>query len=194
MVLARVIKCDRFGAQVARRKAHAALERKRQGHASFIDVDDELRIMPCHGRRPNTELLLRSRHMFCTAFRHRPSAFCAIERHIDRTMVFGIGSSVSAGTGIVRRKNTTDKTNNRQAVLAVVTESINIPPTITLWAYWRIKARSCNTASAARMPASAAIGSPGPGCVLPPARKSPGIFVRALGLRNVDIHPCEALP
>ena len=48
--------------------------------------------------------------------------------------------------------------------------------------------------AAARRPEVAAIGTPGPGCVLPPARYSPGSRLRDPGRVNEAFQPCEAGP
>jgi len=104
------------------------------------------------------------------AFCHRPSALGAIERHIDRAMIFSFGRPALAGAGVIGREHTAHKSNDRQAVLAIIADRINIPPAITIVRNGYIKARSASRASAARIPASVAMGTPGPGCVLPPAR------------------------
>jgi len=104
------------------------------------------------------------------ALSHRPTPLTTVKRNIKSAMIFRIALRVLAGSLIIGRKHTADKADNRQSVLAVITERVNIPPAITVLVYGRIKARSCNSASAARIPANAAIGTPGPGCVLPPAR------------------------
>jgi uncharacterized ferredoxin-like protein len=78
-------------------------------------------------------------------------------------MVFWRCNAFSACAGIVGREDTANKTNNSQAMLAIVARGINVPPAIAIARYLGIKARSLNTASAARIPARAAIGTPGPG-------------------------------
>ena len=48
--------------------------------------------------------------------------------------------------------------------------------------------------AAAICPDMAAIGTPGPGCTLPPARYRPGIGLRAPGRAKADIQPWVACP
>jgi len=50
------------------------------------------------------------------------------------------------------------------------------------------------TASAARMPDKAVIGTPGPGCVPPPTVYKPGMAVVAPGRAKMLIQPWVALP
>ena len=63
----------------------------------------------------------------------------------------------------------------------VIAERVNVPPRIAAGSEGRVEARSANAACAAKRPDSAAIGTPAPGCVPPPARYKPGIFVLAPG-------------
>ena len=48
--------------------------------------------------------------------------------------------------------------------------------------------------AAANRPEVAAIGTPGPGCVLPPARYRPGIALREPARVNEARQPCDAGP
>ena len=55
-------------------------------------------------------------------------------------------------------------------------------------------AASSSTAAAASLPDSVAIGTPAPGCALPPARYRPGRRVRAPGRLKLACQPCTAIP
>ena len=57
-----------------------------------------------------------------------------------------------------------------------------------------VKARCAITASAASWPDSAAIGTPGPGCTLPPAKNRPGMRLAELERAKADIQPWVAWP
>ena len=57
-----------------------------------------------------------------------------------------------------------------------------------------VKPRLAIRAAAACRPDMAAIGTPGPGCTLPPARNRPGTGLCAPGLAKADIQPCVAWP
>jgi hypothetical protein len=120
---------------------------------------------------------------------HGPAFFTAVQSNIDGAVIFRIAQTLASRTGIIRREHAAHESNDRQPMLAVVTQSIKIPPAISIIGNYLVEARSCNNASAALMPESAAIGTPGPGCTLPPARYSPGTLVRACGRLNVVCHP-----
>lgn len=85
-------------------------------------------------------------------------------------MVFGICISVFSGTKIIGREYAANKSNDGQTMQAIIACRIDVPPAIAVVYDWRVEVRSSSRASAARSPASAAIGTPGPGWVLPPAR------------------------
>jgi hypothetical protein len=79
-------------------------------------------------------------------------------------------------------------------MLAVIAERIDIPPEITTRRDRLVESRCAISVAAASWPDIAAIGTPGPGCTLPPARNSPGIRLFAPDLANADIQPCVAIP
>jgi hypothetical protein len=72
--------------------------------------------------------------------------------------------------GVVGREDTAQEGDQRNAVLAVLTQRIDIPPDIAVQRDLAVESRSAISADAASRPESAAIGTPGPGWVLPPAR------------------------
>ena len=143
-----------------------------QRHIDFIDVDGECLSIPVQTAGANVEMLRTARNMRAASLCHGPSftAF-AIQRHIQRAMVFWIGKAASAAACqcIVGRKNTAYKGNDGEAVLAVVAERVDIPPEITTRRDDLVKPRSAISVAAAKRPDMAAIGTPGPGCTLPPA-------------------------
>ena len=109
-------------------------------------------------------------------------------------MVFGIRRALAAGPGVVRREDAADKGNDAQAVLAVVAECVDIPPEITTRRHRLVESRCAIKVAAARRPDMAAIGTPGPGCTLPPARYRPGSALAEPGFLKADIQPCVAGP
>lgn len=105
------------------------------------------------------------------ALSHRPEfASVVVQRNIQGTVVERITATSASCQRVVGRKDAADKANNREAVTRVCTQCINVPPDISAGSNRRIEAKSSATASAANRPEMAAIGTPGPGCVLPPAR------------------------
>ena len=156
--------------QSFRAHRHAATQALRERRADLANVDDEAVAMPAHRAGADDEASLGARRARCAALRHCPAPWFAIESHVEGAVVFRIALALAAGTGIVRREHAANESDDGQAMASVITRGINIPPAISVSRYRRVEARSCSKASAARMPARAAIGTPGPGCVLPPAR------------------------
>jgi hypothetical protein len=71
---------------------------------------------------------------------------------------------------------------------------VDVPPEIAAVGYRRIERWSSARLAAANRPEMAAIGTPAPGCVLPPARYSPGTRLRDPGRLNDARQPWEARP
>ena len=78
--------------------------------------------------------------------------------------------------------------------MTVVTHGVDIPPKVAPVWNVLVEARLAITASAARCPDKAAIGTPGPGCTLPPARYRPCRGVVEPGLLKMLVQPCVACP
>jgi hypothetical protein len=76
----------------------------------------------------------------------------------------------------------------------VVAEGVDVPPEITTLCDRLVESRCAISVAAAKRPDMAAIGTPGPGCTLPPARYRPGSALVAEGFLNADIQPCVAGP
>ena len=70
---------------------------------------------------------------------------------------------------VVGRKHAADEGDDGEAARAVFAEPIQVPPPVTVFIYLAFEERSAIRAAAACRPESAAIGTPGPGCTLPPA-------------------------
>jgi hypothetical protein len=160
---------------------HLTCKAARQWHASLIDCYNKLITFHPHGTWPASKLCLRPRNIALATLSHGPAPRAAVKRNVDGTMMIRITHALSPCPGIIGRENAAHKSNDGQAMCTIITQRINIPPAIAILGNYRVEARSCNSASAARMPESAAIGTPGPGCTLPPARYNPGTFVRACG-------------
>ncbi len=105
------------------------------------------------------------------ALGHRPVFVpLSVKRDVDCTVIKRISTAMLAGKSVVRRENAADEGDDREPVPAVRAYRIDVPPDIAVGRNRRIEAKSAITASAAKRPEIAAIGTPGPGCVLPPAR------------------------
>ena len=104
---------------------------------------------------------------------HCPAFACrAVQRDVDGAVIFGINRCTMTRKRccVVRRENASDKSDDTYRVLAVVADGIDIPPEIRTRPNRLVEARSAITVAAASWPDNAAIGTPGPGCTLPPAR------------------------
>ena len=126
------------------------------------------------GQAAGANLIMRGRALdvLSTAFGHGPAlAALAIQRHIQGAKMLGVGHAALSPSGpcVVRRKNTADKGDDGQTVLSVFAQRVEVPPEITTRWDRLVKPRSAISVAAAKRPDMAAIGTPGPGCTLPPA-------------------------
>ena len=106
------------------------------------------------------------------ALGHGPAFSCpAIERHVDGAEVFGICCSAAAARPrIIGREHAAHEGDDGERVAAALAYGVDIPPGITTARGLDGEARSSIIVAAASQPEIAAIGTPGPGCTLPPAR------------------------
>ena len=110
-------------------------------------------------------------------------------------MLLGVGARAAAPRpGVIGREHTAHEGDDRQAELPVVAEGVDIPPEITTRRDNLVKPRSAISVAAAKRPDMAAMGTPGPGCTLPPARNSPGTGLAAGDLANAEFQPWVAWP
>jgi hypothetical protein len=66
-----------------------------------------------------------------TTFGHGPAlAIFTVERDVERTVIERVAASVFSRKCIIRREDTADECDNRQAVAAISTQRINVPPGI----------------------------------------------------------------
>lgn len=93
-----------------------------------------------------------------------------VQGDIQGAVIVGIAVPEAACCRVVGRKNTTDERNERDRISAVVAYAVDIPPNVAILRDGLAEVRSSTMLAAASRPDSAAIGTPGPGCVLPPAR------------------------
>ena len=163
----------RKAAQALRLYGHTASHTHGNGHIDFINVDGQDLAIPSQAARANTVIVGVTVDVLAAAFGHGPaSPPFAIKRNIECAKIIRISHAVVTGTGqgIVGRKNAADKGDDGQAVLSVVTQRVDIPPEITTRRDWLVESRCAISVAAASRPDMAAIGTPGPGCTLPPAR------------------------
>lgn len=164
-------------------QAHPPPQAGRERHRHLVDIDDEGAILPAHLARPNREANRAAGDGCLPALRHAPAVpALAVKGDVERTVILWVGRSLAPGSGVIGREHAPHETDDGQPMAAIVTQAIEVPPAIATRRNLGIEALRAMRLSAARRPESAAIGTPGPGCALPPARNSPSISVLALGL------------
>ena len=162
--------------------AYGAADATGNRYGNLVEADDQRLAVPgqlawADGERVRGSTdCVRGRSVMVQRF----AAF-AIDRHIDRAMIERIGNAFASRERVIGRKHAADEGNDGDAVLTVVAQRVDVPPRIAVGVDHPREVRSASRLEAAARPDSAAIGTPGPGCVLPPAKYSPGIFVRAPG-------------
>ena len=138
----------------------------------FIDLDAEPRALPDDGARADGEPIGAWPQGLFAALCHGPSAHPgAVHGNIERAMLSRVDMTPKPPLlSIVRREYAADEGDNRQSEAVVGAERIDIPPGVAIGRNRFIEAKSARSASDASWPESAAIGMPGPGCTLPPAK------------------------
>ncbi len=141
------------------------------GHGNLVHPYHQRRAVPRQLAWTDRKSAHRAADRMTRPLGHGPTicAF-AIDRNIDRAMVERIGNAFAPSQGIIRRKHTADESDDGDAALAVVAQRVDVPPRIAVGVDHPCEVRSASRLEAAERPDRAAIGTPGPGCVLPPAR------------------------
>lgn len=104
----------------------SAFDLARQWIGPLSDRDDQPIVFPAHVAGAKAIKIRTSLQVSAAAFGHGPSLLTwAVERYIDGTVVLGVdGSASSSGTtqgrSVIRREDTSDKNNNRDAMLPAV--------------------------------------------------------------------------
>jgi hypothetical protein len=99
-----------------------------------------------------------------------------------------------ARVGVVRREDAAEEGDQAERIAPVVADDIGVPPGVAAVRDRPVEARSASALAAASFPLSATIGTPAPGCALPPVRYRPGSFVLDPALAKGDVIPWEAAP
>lgn len=100
---------------------HNTAHRKWQWRAAFIDMNFQRTAIPVQAAGANFKSCRLSVHALMSALSHGPVfAAAAVERDVQCAMIIGVGIAAFNRPGVVRRKHTADKSNNRQAILAIV--------------------------------------------------------------------------
>jgi hypothetical protein len=150
---------------------HLSANSVRDGHAHLVDVDRQALAVPMELTGPDEKVSGCAGAVAGASLGHAPSpGRPTVQRHIERAVVHRIGRATAAGPGVVGREDTAHEGDQRQTMGAIVAQGIDIPPEVATGCKRLVKAGLAIRAAAASRPDSAAIGTPGPGCTLPPAR------------------------
>jgi hypothetical protein len=151
-----------------RADAHRAPHRIGQGGRDFGDVDHHRVAVPSDCAGADAEMVGAAVHPVRRSLGHRPGgASGAVQGDVDRAVVVG---RAPARQLVIGREDAADKGDDGQPVGAVRAGCVDIPPGIAVGRDRDVETRSLSKHSAASRPESAAIGTPAPGWVLPPAQ------------------------
>jgi len=133
-------------------------------HSSLVYINNQGMAIPMQLAWTNLKALFVAINPFASSFSHCPTFFSwTIDSNIQAAVLIWIGRTLLICPGIVWRKNTTNKSDDRNAVLSIVTDCIDVPPQITTMRDYLVKAWRSMRVAAANRPDRAAIGTPGPG-------------------------------
>ena len=161
---------DPFGVagQRVRPNPDLTADRARDRRTGLVDTEDQDLAVPIDATAADRQAPRRPADLITLG--HRPGRRSSVKGDIERAMAERIGRAVSSGPAVVGREDAAQKSDQGDPVLPVVAERVDIPPNIAVRRDRAVESRSAISADAARRPDSAAIGIPGPGWVLPPAR------------------------
>ena len=110
--------------QTLRAYRHAAAHPVWPWHIDLIDVDGQFLAIPVQAAGSNLKMIFTAVNALTAALGHGP-ALCAfaIQGHIQSAEVFRIDRVTlkASSQSIVRRKNTADKSDDGQAMFAILT-------------------------------------------------------------------------
>ena len=141
--------------------ADGAAEAVEVGDGALVDVDGEGGAVPVHAARADLEGGGRLAQGGFAAVGHRPAAAAAVEGDVDAAVV---GRVAAAAPAVPGREHRADEADDRDGMVAVAGDAVDVPPGVAVGRDGQVEARSARIAAAACRPESAAIGMPGPGC------------------------------
>ncbi len=166
-----------------RRHSYRAFQFAKYGKAHLVDVELQVGSIPLHPAGAQRINGPGAESRFGASFSHRPATGArAVQDDVEGAMISRIDRRSPPGELVIRRENAADKGDDGKSKAFILAYRVDIPPEVAIVVDFLIEAKSIAMASAAIRPERAAIGTPAPGWVLPPARYRPGILVRAVGL------------
>ena len=174
-MMAGSVERETAGGAHAGRDGDVAADAAWQGHGRLVDRDLQPFVDPTHAAGADGDLPGVAPQRAAAALGHGPAPRPAVQRHVHAHVVFRVAAAARAGQGVEGREHAADESDDRQPVPAVGAQRVDVPPRVTVLPHHDVEARlaltrSSSSAAAASRPDIAAIGTPGPGCTLPPAR------------------------
>ena len=146
------------------RSAHTA----RQRRTTLVNVETDGPPVPHHPARSQAQRVRRTHQCRLAPFRQRPPTYAGpVEAHIETHV---IKRPPPSRPRIVGREDRTQHGDQGEAEAAVRADRVCVPPGVAARRNLAVEARSVSSCRAAIIPESVAIGTPAPGCALPPAR------------------------
>lgn len=152
---------------VGHRHSHPAFQCAWNWYTSFIDVKDELIANLLDLAVCQFVYMAMTLSRLAAPFCHCPTTRLSVEGNIQRAMIVRVRPS---SPRIIGRENASNECDQNNSMFPIITDGVYVPPCIASFRNGSVKPKSEITACAAAFPDKAAIGTPGPGCTLPPAR------------------------
>ena len=156
-----------------RRRPQTDLAAQPRGHRHryLVDMHRQFAAVPVQPAGADPKRIDVAPKRAAPAFGECPAVCAAaVQCDVEGAVIERVCRAAPPGERVVRRKDTADKRNQGYGVAAVVAQPVDIPPDIAIRRDPAVEAKSCNRLAAASRPDNAAIGTPGPGWTLPPAR------------------------
>lgn len=146
--------------------------RARKGRRALVEPDREAALTELDAARPELEAVSVATAERFAVFTKYPERRPAplVKREVERAEALGVGrlrpSAVRAR--IMGRENRADEDDGRYGIAPAVADAVDVPPEVAPMSDGPVKPRSSAIARAQMADESAAIGTPAPGCTLPP--------------------------
>lgn len=171
LVTTLAVEIEYAASQRSRPHTDDAFEARRPRHGDLVHMDDETIAVPVESARTDLQGARIASEILTRTLGQSPVlGRTSVQRDIERAVIMRIAAAEAPGESVVGRENAADEGDDGQRMIAVVAYAIDIPPGIAAFRYGLAEVRSSRMVAAARRPDSAAMGTPGPGCALPPAR------------------------
>ena len=146
----------------------AAADRARARHAPLLDLVDQRAVFIAHRTRSEPEMIVSGFERVAAPFGHGPAVHARpVKADIQRAMIERV---FPPGPGVIGREDAADECDQDEGKPSVLAEGVGVEPAIPAGRNRGVEAKSVKIERAAVRPDSIEVGTPGPGCVPPPAR------------------------